>query len=238
MKFTPLAAVALLTCATAGHAQMAAPLPATITPATITLSAEAKVAAAPDIADIGAGVVTQATDASAALAANATRMSAVVAALKRAGVAARDIQTSALNLQPQYRYADNQPPTLTGYQASNRVSVALRELGGAGRIIDTLVAQGANQIDGPSFRLDKPEPLLDQARGQAVATLRARAQLYAAAAGLRVKRIVSISESGPLQSPMPRPMMQSMARAEKADSPVAPGEVDVGVSVTMAFELE
>lgn len=229
------ALIAALLAATASNAQ-------TVPPAipTITLSAEAKVSATPDIADIGAGVTTQAADANTALTQNAQRMSAVVAAIRKAGVAERDIQTSALNLQPQYRYAENQPPQLVGYQASNRVSVTLRDLRNAGRIIDALVAQGANQIDGPTFRIDKPEPLADQARRAAVATLRARAQLYAEAAGLRVRRVASISEGVPEVRPMPRPMAMSaqMARAEKADSPVAPGEVDVAVTVTMSFEVE
>jgi uncharacterized protein YggE len=209
------------------------------TPATLTLSAEAEVQAAPDIADIGAGVVTQATDAQAALAANSAQMTRVVAALKKAGVADRDIQTSGLNLQPQYRYEQNQPPTLTGFQAANRVQVTLRDLKGSGRIIDTLVKEGANQIDGPSFRVANPDPLMDKARTEAVAKARTRADLYARAAGLRVKRITSISEGFEQRPPMP--MMRSMAMADVAAAPpppVAPGEVGLVARVTMAFELE
>ncbi len=208
-------------------------------PATLTLSAEAEVQAAPDIADIGAGVVTQAADAQAALAANSAQMTRVVAALRKAGIADRDIQTAGLNLQPQYRYEQNQSPILTGFQASNRVQVTLRDLKGSGKVIDTLVKEGANQIDGPNFRVANPDPLMDKARTEAVAKARARAELYAKAAGLRVKRITSISEGFEQRPPMP--MMRSVAMADVAAAPpppIAPGEVGLVARVTMAFELE
>ncbi|MGL6043122.1 MAG: SIMPL domain-containing protein, partial [Sandaracinobacteroides sp.] len=113
---------------------------------TLTLSATAEVQAAPDIADIGAGVVTQASEAQAALGANSTQMARVMQALRKAGIADRDIQTSGLSLQPQYRYEQNAAPVLTGFQASNRVQVTLRDVKSAGRVIDTLVTEGANQI--------------------------------------------------------------------------------------------
>src|SRR6478736_765361 len=172
----------------------------------------------PDIATIGAGVVTQANEAGKAMAANADRMAATVAALRKAGVADRDIQTSQVSLQPQYRYGDNQPPVLTGYQVANRVTVRLRDLKNAGRVLDALVAAGANQIDGPSFGVDKPESALDEARTQAIATARARAELYAKAAGLRVVRIARISESGQVDMPI-RPMAMVAMRNKAADTP-------------------
>jgi uncharacterized protein len=200
-------------------------------PATLTLSAEAEVQAAPDIAEIGAGVMTQAADAGSALAANSAQMTRVVAALKKAGLADRDIQTSGLNLQPQYRYEQNQAPILTGFQAANRVSVVLRDVKGAGRVIDTLVKEGANQIDGPTFRLDK-------ARAEAVARARARAELYAKAAGLRVKRITSISEGFEQRPPMPMARMVAMEASAAPAPPVAPGEVGLAARVTMTFDLE
>jgi uncharacterized protein len=200
------------------------------------IQAVGSVSRAPDVAVIGAGVVTQAAKAGAALSANATRMTATIAALKAAGVAERDIQTQSIALQPQYRYGDNQPPVLTGYQASNRVSVKLRDLARAGAVIDALVAAGANQIDGPNLLVDKPEAALDEARAKAIATARARADLYARAAGLTVRRIVRIAESENYQPPV-RPMAMAM-RMEKADStPVAAGEQDLSVNVAVTFEL-
>jgi hypothetical protein len=204
---------------------------------TVTLAEQAKVTAAPDTAEIGTGVVTTAPSAADALAANARRMAAVVTALRRAGVAERDIQTSGIRLEPQYRYAQDQPPQLTGYQANNRVSVRIRDIAGTGRLLDQLVAQGANQIDGPNFTIAEPAPLLDQARQSAVATLRRRAELYARAMGLQVARIVSVEEDSAVRDPRPVPMMATMARAEKADTPVAPGEVELSVNVRMVFEL-
>jgi len=189
----------------------------------------------PDIATIGAGVVTQAPKAGEAMAANAKAMTATIAALKRAGVADRDIQTQSINLQPQYRYGDNQPPVLTGYQASNRVSVRLRDLQGAGGVIDALVGAGANQIDGPTLSVEHPEAALDEARAKALATARARADLYAKAAGLTVRRIVRISESEEARLP-PRPMaMMAMKRADA--TPVEVGEQELAVNLSVVFEL-
>lgn len=205
---------------------------------TLSVSAEGRSLRAPDVVDLSGGVVTTAATAAQAMAANATRMSAVVAAVRKAGVAERDIQTAGLNLQPQYKYADNQPPLLTGYQASNTVSLRLRKLDQAGKLIDTLVGVGANTISGPNFRVDAADAALDEARTQAVATARSRADLYARAAGLKVKRILTISESGGEQ---PRPMPMMMARSmkmEAADTPVVPGEVALSITVNVTFELE
>jgi uncharacterized protein YggE len=183
-------------------------------------------------------VVTQAAEAQAALAANSTQMARVIAALKKAGIAERDIQTSGLNLQPQYRYEQNQAPILTGFQAANRVQVTLRDVKRAGPVIDTLVKEGANQIDGPNFRIANPEPLMDKARADAVAKARARAELYARAAGLRVSRITAISEGFEQRPPMPMARMVASDAMAAPAPPVQPGEVGLAATVTMAFELE
>ncbi len=235
----PIAA-ALLTLAplTAAHAQMAAHI-APITGTRLDVSAESEVRRMPDLAFVSAGVMTQAASASATMRENAARMTAVVGALKKAGIAERDIQTSSLNLSPQYRYQENLPPQLVGYQASNMVQVTFRKIGDAGRIIDTLVAQGANQINGPSLTVDKADEALDEARTAAVTKARARAELYAKAAGLRVKRILSISESSAMTPPlMPYPAgRMAMAKAE-ADTPMQPGETVLTATVNVSFELE
>ncbi len=201
--------------------------------------ATGEVTRVPDIARITAGVVTVATTATAALAQNATRMSSVRAALKRAGIADRDIQTSSINLQPDYRHdAQGGNPQIVGYRASNEVSVRFRDIADTGRILDTLVAQGANQINGPMLSIDKPEAALDEARTQALANARARAQLYAEALGKRVVRILAISEAGANYAP-PVVMMRQSARGEMADSTsVDPGEQSVAISLSVSFELE
>ena len=232
-----LGLAAVFGAAAAGAQAIVAPRPPA--PTTLTVVAEGRVTRAPDIAEVSGGVVTVATTATAAMAENATRMNAVVASVRKAGIAERDIQTTGLNLQPQYKYGDNQPPTLTGYQATNTVSLRIRKIADTGRLLDTLVTVGANQLNGPNFRVDDSETALDEARAEAVATARKRAELYAKAAGLRIRRIASIAES-PGNEPGPRPMMMAMrAKAmDSAPSPVAAGEVALTIDVTMTFELE
>ncbi|MDO6415756.1 SIMPL domain-containing protein [Sphingomonas sp. BIUV-7] len=234
LRFAPIALAAILPVA-AAQAQDAAP-GSTLHGTRLDIAATGEVTRAPDVATISAGVVTQSGTASKAMADNAQRMTATIAALRKAGVADRDIRTASLRLSPQYRYQDNQPPVLTGYQASNQVSVRFREIAHAGSILDALVAAGANQIDGPSFTVDKPEPALDEARTQALATAKARAELYARAAGLHVKRIVRIGESGGAEPPI-RPMMM-MARAKGDSTPVEPGEETLSITLQVTFELE
>jgi uncharacterized protein YggE len=190
----------------------------------------------PDIARIGAGVVTQAPSATEAIRLNAARMTSVRAALRRAGIADRDIQTSSISLQPEYRYAENQPPQLTGYRASNEVNVRFREIAQTGRILDALVAEGANQINGPSLEIDRPEAALDEARTAAIATARARADLYARALGMRVVRVIAVSETGSPGVPMPRPMMMRREAANDATQ-IDPGEQRLSVALTVSFEL-
>ena len=202
------------------------------------VGATGEVTRLPDIATLSAGVVTQAGSAAAAMAENARRMALATAALRRAGIADKDIRTATLSLQPQYRYADNQPPTITGYQASNQLSVAFHDIARAGAILDTLVGQGVNQISGPDFAVEHPEAALDEARTAAIRTARARAELYAKATGLSVRRIVSISESG-IDMPQPQRPMMMMARAKTgADTELAPGDQKLSASVQVTFELQ
>ena len=153
-----LLAAALLSAAPAFAADEAAK------PTTLTITAEGHFDRAPDIAELSGGVVSQAATAAAALSANATRMTSVIAAVRRAGIAPRDIATSVLSLQPQYRYTNGEAPVLTGYQVTNTVGLKVRNLPDAGRLVDALVAAGANQISGPSFRVDDAEGTLNAAR--------------------------------------------------------------------------
>jgi uncharacterized protein YggE len=203
----------------------------------LSVSAHAEATRVPDVASLSTGVVTQAADANAAMQANAAQMDRVMAAIRAAGIAERDIQTSGINLNPQYRYVENQPPSITGYQASNTVSLKVRDIGKLGKVLDALVASGANQVNGPSFEVDKPEAAYDEARRAALANAQGRAKMYADALGLRVRRIVSISEGGGFQPPMP---MMAMARAEKGqayDTAVSPGETTLSANIDVVFEL-
>lgn len=231
--------------------------------ALLSLSAEGRSRRAPDLALFNAGVVTQAANASEALTDNSRKMNKVVDALRRAGIADRDIQTSSVSLQPRYTNPELEaqiraretrqpyvPPTeparIIGYEARNTVQVRVRNLGQMGKIIDTLIAQGANQVDGPTFTLDDPRPAQDEARVEAVELGRQRAELYARAAGMRVVRILSISEGGgyyPVQqsivvtgsryggAPPPPPP------APERDAPISPGELELATTVSMQFEL-
>lgn len=212
--------------------------PQIITGTRLDISAEGTVTRTPDLATISAGVVTQAATANEAMRENATRMAATVAALKRAGIADRDIQTASINLSPQYRYAENKAPEITGYQASNQVSVRFHDIKRSGSILDTLVAQGANQINGPALSVENAESALDEARASAIRTARSRAELYAKAAGLNVKRIISISEAAGYAPPPPYPVM-AMVRAEKgADTAIEPGEQKLSITLSVSFELQ
>jgi uncharacterized protein YggE len=230
------------------------------TSALLSLSAEGRSTRVPDIAMFSAGVVTNGTTAAEALGSNSREMDRVVAALKRAGIADRDIQTSSISLSPRWSNPEAEaqriaretrqpyvPPTeaprIIGYEARNSVQVRLRKLGEMGKVIDTLVAAGANEVNGPSFTLDDQKAALDEARTEAVAIGRERAELYARAAGMRVVRLLSMSEGGGYY---PVQQVFVTARAERGGypappppppAPVSPGELSLGLSLSMQFEL-
>ena len=210
----------------------------------LTVNAEGKSTRTPDIAVFSAGVTSSGNTASEALAANSADMTRVMQALKRAGIADRDIQTSDLSLYPVYapdrpqpagEQLEQQMPQIIGYRANNTVSVKQRKLDQYGKVIDTLVSAGANQVNGPSFQMDDPEPALDEARVSAIGTARKRADLYARALGLKVVRVLSVSESGGWSPPRPVAMY---ARADMAAAPpVAVGQVEANITVSVQFEL-
>jgi uncharacterized protein len=214
--------------------------------AVLTVSAEGRSTRKPDLAIFTAGVTSSGKTAGEALTANAADMTRVIAALKRAGIADKDIQTSNLSLNPVYADMSRQPaspleqqvPKIIGYQVSNQVTVRQRNLADFGRTIDTLVTAGATQVNGPSFSMDEPDGALDEARVEAMKKARERAKLYANAAGLKVVRILSISESGGY-APQPQVMYSRAAMADMggASTPVAAGEVAMNASVMVLFEL-
>jgi uncharacterized protein YggE len=236
---TALAALAAIPLA--ASVATAQTMPAILPDGTILdVTATGKTTRTPDLATIDAGVVTQSATAAAALSDNSARMAKVLAALKKAGVESRDIATSTVRLNPQYRYADNQPPAITGYQATNTVTVRFHDIAKSGGILDALVAEGANQISGPNLSLENPDAALDEARTDAVTRARARAELYAKAAGMSVSRIISIDENGEnAGSPPPRPVMYArVAAAPQADTAIEPGTTDVTVRLSVRFLLK
>ena len=222
----------------AATAQQSATFAQPVSGTRLDISATGEATRVPDLATISAGVVTRAATAKAALSQNAAQMERVREALKRAGIADRDIQTSNISLNPEYRYVENQAPRLTGYTASNQVSVRFRDIANTGEILDALVAVGANQINGPSLSIDKPEEALNEARAKALADGRARAETYARQLGMRVTRLLVVSESGG-SFPVPPPMPVMMeARAQAASTKIDPGEQKLTVTLGMIFELQ
>ena len=213
-------------------------------PDTIVVSGSAKVRAVPDLARINVGVVTSAATAAAALAENNASMNALFGVIKAQGVAEKDIRTSNLSVQPQY--SQPQPgqrgefvPRVVGYQVTNTVYVTLREIAKLGPMLDVLIANGANQVYGISFDIDKSDELLDKVRGEAVANARKLAGLYCSGDKVKPGRILQIQESA--DDFGPRPMMDRMggmrAMAMAAPAPVAAGESTLEVRVKVAFEL-
>lgn len=204
---------------------------------TLNLSASGEIRLAPDMASINLGVNSEAPTAAGAMSANASQMTRVIAALKKAGIADRDVQTSGLNLQAQYDYVENQPPHLRGYQAANQVTVTVRDLTRLGAAVDATVNAGANQVNGVSFGLTDASAAENAAREKAAKALMAKASLYAGATGYKLVRLISLSEGGGYSPPQPVPMY-AMARMEKADAtPVAAGELTVRIDVSGVYEM-
>lgn len=228
--------------------------------ALLSLTAEGRSNRVPDLAVFSAGVVTSGITASEALGNNSRQMDRVVATLKRSGIADRDIQTSSISLSPRWNNPEadaqriaretrqpyvppTEPPKIIGYEARNSVQVRVRKLGEMGKIIDMLIEAGANEVNGPSFTLDDQRAALDEARAAAVATGKQRAELYAQAAGMRVVRLLSMSEGGgyyPVQEIFVSARRGGVAGAPPPPPPPAPvsaGELTLGVGLSMQFEL-
>jgi len=235
------AAVALAAAASPSMAQTA-PAPGTVqtmqTAPALNLSAYGEVKAKPDMATITFGVQTEAPTAATAMRDNATQMTQVMAALRRAGIAERDIQTSGLNLQAQYDYVQNEPPKLRGYQATNRVTVIINDLTKVGTTADAVVSAGVNQIDGISFGLKDSSAAEDQARQLAVRALQSKAQLYAQALGVQLGGIRSLNEGGGYtpQPPMPVAMF-ARAQAAGDSTPVSAGELTVRIDINGVYDI-
>jgi uncharacterized protein YggE len=241
-----LAATVLAGCATAPMAmaqppmgpQSGMPPMSTIQPeTTITLTGKGTVDHAPDIAMISLGVQVEAKTAAEAMAQQTEKMNGVFAAVKAAGIADRDMQTGQLSLNPVYEYPNNARPRLTGYQASNQLSIKVRKLDTLGKTLDAVVKGGGNTINGVSFSIDKPDQFQNDARIEAIKDAAAKAELYAKAVGYKVKRIVTISEQD--YYPQPVPMMMQMRQQDMAaaPTPIAAGEVSLTQTVNVVFEL-
>lgn len=252
-RLSPSLAAVLLAASIAGTAPAAQAQgssmvhPNSIQPeTTLDVSAEATINAAPDIAYVNVGVTANGKAAAEAMASQAQAMNAMFAALAKAGIERKDMQTSGLSLYPEYDYLQineeggvvRNEQRLRGYVASNQLTVKVRKLDSLGATLDSLVAAGGNTVNGVSFALNDPKKVQDEARRKAMAEAKSRAELYADAAGMRVGRIVTISESVNYSGPAPVAYAErAMAADAAAPTPVAAGEVGYSANVSVKYEL-
>lgn len=204
------------------------------------LDAIGEVSGTPDIATISAGVVSEADTANMALADNRKAMNGVFTALKAAGVKAKDMQTSGLQVNPiyaPYKQGVRQEQRITGYRVSNQVRATVRDLGGLGAAIDALVSSGANTIGGINFGLSNADAALKQARQKAIAQLLDKADLYARAARVNLGPVLELREQSSGR-PMPNMAFARMASMDQAaPTPIAPGQVSTSVTVSATFAI-
>jgi uncharacterized protein len=212
-------------------------------PPAISVTGEASISVPPDLAEIDAGVATDGKTAREASDANNAAMAKVMQALKAASIDDKDVQTSRLSLQPQY--ASNRPGSnlsgvnqITGYRASNRVTIKLRDTGRVAGVIDTLVGAGANDVGNINFMVEHPSKLLDDAREKALADARRKAEIYAKAAGVALGAPLSISEGGGSFAPVFRAKTMMPAAAMAVAPPVAQGEETLSVSVNVTWAIK
>jgi uncharacterized protein YggE len=205
---------ALLTLPLSAQAQSEQKVPS------VSVTGEASISKAPDIAILQAGVTSQAKTARDAMSASAKLMTAVLSSLKDSGIAENDIQTSRLSLQP-IREQNKNPANIVAVEASSLLTVRLRDISKSADVLDKMISAGANLVTGISFDVSEPSKLLDQARGEAIADARRKAEIYATAAGASLGRALSISEGF-----VSRPKMQVQA-----------GEEKIGITVQVSYEL-
>jgi uncharacterized protein YggE len=207
---------------------------------TIRVRGEGKATSPPDMAVVMTGVVTMAPTASDALAANNDAMQGILDVVKQSRIAAKDVQTSSFNVQPEYERDERgrTKPNIVGYRVTNQVRIRVRDLANLGKVLDALVDAGSNQVSGISFGIDYPTGVMNQARSRAISDARSRANLYAQAAGVRVGKVLTISEQ-PIAMPQPRFMADTFAaEARVASVPIATGEQELSTSVDVVFALE
>ena len=207
-------------------------------PPAISVTGEAAISAPPDLAQLDAGVASDGKTAREASQANNTAMAKVLAALKSAGIDDKDVQTSRLSLQPQYAQNRSGPSPITGYRASNRVTVKLHDVSKVASVIDALVGAGANDVGNVNFTVEHPSKLLDKAREQAMADARRKAEVYAKAAGVTLGAPLSIEEGGGAPPPMFRARMVAAPMAMAAPTPIAQGEETLAVTVSVTWAIK
>lgn len=232
----------LIIAAIAGPAFAPRPIlavdPSTTTEHTISVSGTGTVTVSPDIADLRLGVSVTSSTVKAARASAAKSMTAILAGLKKLGIADADIQTAILSLQPAYDYSNGtNPPRVTGYTLTNVVAVTVRKLDIVGDAIDGSLAAGATSLDSVTFRVADRTASEKQAREGAMADAKAKAQALALAAGVSITGVASISET---VAPVPYPIYYGGAMAaptKDVATPVQSGSTDVSVTVSVVYVI-
>lgn len=205
----------------------------------ISVAGHGEVRAVPDLASVSMGVTTSGKTAKDALAANSKAMNELLEILKKAGIEQKDIATSNFFVGPRYDYGQggSQPPKLVGYDVNNMVTVIVRKIDATGAVLDAAVSAGSNQIQGISFMVSKPDAMLDEARKDAVADARRKAEIYAGAGGFTLGPIISLNEGGGYQPPVPV-MAKTMAADAAGAPPIAQGEQALAIDVNMVWEIK
>lgn len=203
---------------------------------TVTAQGEGKTSATPDQAEMTFGATVTGSDAKKTLAEAATTANAITAALKKAGIAEKDLQTAGVNLYPQQDFREGRAPVITGYQASVQVRATIHDIGKVGDVISAASGAGATDIGGPSFTLSEDSTARAEAIRHAVADARARAEVMAKAAGKSLGDVVSVSETG---ASVPVVWGERAYKATDAAGTVdiQPGSLDITAEVTVVFEL-
>ncbi len=208
--------------------------------AVISITGLGEISASPDIARITSGVVSQAKTAAKSLQSNSAAMTRIIAGLKVAGIGAKDIRTSGFSVNPTYFYDQKNrrnPPKIIGYEVRNQVHITVRQRDELGSILDKMITLGANQINGISFAIDKPQKLLDEARKRAVEDALRKVEIYVAATNSKLGRIISISE-GQARPPVRQFVQRLEARSVRADVPIEAGQQALRIQVNITWELE
>lgn len=204
---------------------------------TVSVSATGSVSAEPDQAEISTGVMVEGESARDALSANSVQMAKMIDGLKAAGIAPKDIKTTAFNISPRYQiYKDGRPATINGYQVHNQVRILVRAIDSLGQVLDTAVSLGANQMGGIEFRVSTAETLKDDARKAAMANALRRAKLFAASAQAEVGEVLAIAED--MASPSLQPMMMARAAMSADAVPVERGAQSLEVRVNVTWALK
>ena len=202
----------------------------------ITVTGIGTVSAKPDRARFSVGVVSEAATARNALDANTRDMQNLIDGLKAIGIQPEDLQTSSFSINPRYERSKSRAPTIDGFEVRNTLVILIRDLETLGEVLDRATSLGANQFGGLSFFVSEADARLDEARADAIADARRKAEIYVKAAGSQLKRVLAISEQG--RSSGPRPMVAEMVQSRRASVPIETGETTLSVTVSVVWEID